>query len=281
MRKSTLVVDGENKGAINAIKGTTSNLSRAVGDIQKIGTGLSGALTGFTGLLTNLPFMAAAAGAGVVSGFGLMIKKSIDTAEQLDKISQRAGVSVEFLSTLGFAADLAGSSMESLEKSLGKLSKNMFDLSNGVGQTSKYAFDQLGISVYDTSGKLKKTSDVIYEIADKYKVLKDGTLKTATAMTFFGRAGAELIPLLNQGSEGLKKQQEEAKKLGLEISTNTAKQAALLKDNFTVLKASMTGIANVASQSLLPNLIQISQSFITMTTNSASSGQVFQVSGPY
>ena len=65
------------------------------------------------------------------------------------------------------------------------------------------------------------------KIADKFAVMKDGSEKTALALDLFGRAGAKLIPMLNEGSAGISELQEEARALGIVLGKEDLKAAEL------------------------------------------------------
>ena len=140
------------------------------------------------------------------------------------------GVSVEVLSGLSFAANLAGTNIGTVEKGLGLLSKNLNDYSDGMGE-AKDSFEELGISAVDLDGNLRSTDDVLFEMADKFKVMPDGTKKTALAMEIFGKAGKDLIPMLNAGSDGLHDMLTEADSLGQVMSTETAQSAEKFNDS--------------------------------------------------
>ena len=66
------------------------------------------------------------------------------------------------------------------------------------------AFKALGIDVRDASGNIRDTNAVFLDIADRFGRMQDGATKSALAMQVFGKSGAELIPLLNSGRDGLK-----------------------------------------------------------------------------
>ena len=74
------------------------------------------------------------------------------------------------------------------------------------------------------------------EIATKFAGMADGAGKTALAMTLFGKAGAGLIPLLNQYGAEQEKVNDEAHRFGLVLSSSTAKVAADAHDNLERLK---------------------------------------------
>lgn len=242
IQKSELEIVGNNTSAVKAIEGVAQKMSVAEKQIGGFGKGVTGTLGFISGMFGNVQYMAAAAGVGVVAGFGAMIKGSINTADELLKMSQRVGISVESLSTLRHAADLSGISMESFETSVGRLNRNIVDSTLGKGE-AKEIFEQLGIVVTDSNGKIKNTDSILFDVANRFSQMEDGTEKAAMSMKLFGRSGSELIPLLNAGSAGIRSMQEEAKALGLEISTNTAKQAEQLNDNITRIESSVTGLA--------------------------------------
>ena len=237
-------IDGKNNGAIKTVNGVESALDKL---------GLKA--TGFGSKLQNVFGLGSleVAAIGAISGMGLLIKNAIDTADSFLEMSQRIGVSVENLSTLEYAASLTGLEIESFETSIRRLSRNILDFSQGKGEAVD-AFNMLGISATYANGELKNADVVMLEIADRFAAIEDGSEKTALAMKLFGRSGAELIPMLNDGSVGIEKLQAEARKLGLEISTNTAKQADAFNDNLTTLKGSFTGAANELLIGLMPAL---------------------------
>lgn len=191
---------------------------------------------------------------GIGAAFAALAKKTINMGDTFNKMSQRVGVSVESLSGLKHAVELSGSSLDKLEVGLGRLSRNMLDSTQGL-QSAQESFDALGISVTDSSGKLKNTDRILMEVADRFANMEDGTAKTALAMELFGRSGADLIPMLNQGSEGIRGMMGEAKSLGLVMSTDAAQASADFNDALTKLKGGLQGIMNgIVESGLLESL---------------------------
>jgi hypothetical protein len=130
----------------------------------------------------------AAIAAGTAMGFA--VKHAIDHADALSKSAQKAGVTVEALSRLEFAAKLSDISLEGLTGGLQKLSKAMADATITKTSTAATAFKALGINITDASGKLRSSTAVLGEIADRFSRLEDGSTKTALAMQIFGKSGA-------------------------------------------------------------------------------------------
>ena len=244
-----LIFEGNNLTAVKAADGTVSAMKRVDAQSNKTG-GLLNSV--FGSLQTKIALAGVAAATGLIA----LIKNSIDTAESLEKMSQRVGLSVESLSTLRYVAGLGGTDIDVFEKAVERMSRNLYDADKGL-LTSKEAFDDLRIGIHNATGQLKSGEQIIYEVADRFKKMEDGSLKTALALKIFGRAGADLIPMLNRGSEQIKKYQEEARKLGLEVSTQTAKGAAELKDNMLRLESAVKGVGLSIAQELLPSLVGV------------------------
>lgn len=194
-------------------------------------------------------FAAVAAGAAALK----MGKDVLQSADDLSKLAQKVGVSTESLGELGYAADLSGVSIDSLGQALKKLSVNMLDTQANTGD-ARLAFQALNLSVESTKGILKTSEQVLFEVADKFATMEDGAGKTALAVKLFGRAGADLIPLLNQGARGLKENADEARRFGIVISTEAGKRAEEFNDNLTRLVTGIKGFGTAITFDALPAL---------------------------
>ena len=197
-----------------------------------------------------------AAMATAAAGFALAIKGQLNAADEIGKAAQKFGIPVEALSRLKYAADLSDVAFETLGTGLKKLSTNMVAAANG-GKAQTAMFAALGVAVVDTEGKLRGTEDVLQDVAAQFASMPDGAEKTA-AVKLFGKAGVEMIPLLNAGKTGLQAMAEEANKLGIVISADTAKSAENFNDNLTRLKATMSGLVVQITAALAPTLERLS-----------------------
>jgi len=195
------------------------------------------------------------AGLGVsltLGAFAALVKGAIDSADELNKLSQKIGISIEALSTLQFAAQLSDVGLDTLKTGLKGLSANLTEARSGLGEGAAL-FQALGISVEDTAGNLKSSDTILLEIADRFASFEDGATKTALAVKLFGKSGMDMIPFLNQGSSGIRALMQEAERLGLKLSTETAQAAEAFNDNLTALKASSSGLGiSLATELLAP-----------------------------
>lgn len=174
---------------------------------------------------------------GLAASFANSLKGAIDLADSMNKLSQRTGIAAEDLSQLQYAARLADVSSDSLTSGMKKLNVS---IAGGIaGDKEKVAtFKALGITLTDVQGRTKSADQVLLAIADTFAKSKDGAGKTAAAVGLLGKAGDEMIPLLNGGSGAIKDLMKEADKLGLTISTDFARKAEEFNDNLTRLGTS-------------------------------------------
>lgn len=140
----------------------SDGLKKAQGKLQNFGAMVQ------KGLVAG----AAAAGAAL-TGLGFAVRNTINAADDMAKSAQRFGIPIEELSRLKYAADLSGVSFNELGTGVRRLSQNMNDAAQGIGEGAK-AFEQLGISVTNSDGTLKSTSEVMAEIADRFAAMPDG-----------------------------------------------------------------------------------------------------------
>lgn len=189
---------------------------------------------------------AAAAATAAAGGIAFAVKGAIDHADELGKTAQKIGLSVEALSRLEYAAKLSDVSLEGLSTGLRKFSQEIV--------AGSMAFGALGIAIKDSSGNLRGTDALLADVADRFARMEDGATKTALAVQLFGRAGADLIPLLNGGRDGLAAMAAESDRLGATISTSTSKAAEQFNDTITRVQATLGGVTNKIMEAALPAL---------------------------
>ncbi|SDW78366.1 hypothetical protein [Roseicitreum antarcticum] len=195
--------------------------------------------------------VAGAAVSAVGTGIAIAVRGQLGAFDDLAKTSQRIGVPVEALSQLRHAADLSGASIQGMERGLRNVSREM------VNNAEKYT--DLGVAVRDVDGNMRPVLDVFEDAAQVISQMEDGADKTALAMQLFGeRAGPELIPMLNQGRDGIRAMREEADRLGLTVSTDAAQAAERFNDNLTRLGGQMQGVVRIVTAELAPVLERIS-----------------------
>ena len=229
--------------AVGVAQGALSSLTNQMGQLGA----LSAKAFTFAGI-NALTVSAGAAAAALVSA----TKAAADYGDQLYKASQRTGIAIEELSKLQYAAKLSDVSNEALGKGVNNLSRLMVAAADNAGESSRL-FAKYGIAVRDASGAVRPTIDVLGDLADIFATMPEGAQKTALAAEFFGKKlGADLIPLLNAGSAGLKSMSDEAERLGLVLNSEQGKAAEAFNDNLTRLAAGAKGVAVSIGNQVIP-----------------------------
>jgi len=222
-------------------RGLSAGLQRSLGEIKNFsGT----AQRAFSGIQSAFAALGVTLSAGAVA---VGIKKTIDGMDALNDASKRLGVSTEALSALGYAAEQSGSSMEGLQTGLRFLNRNLVEAQQGSKEMAT-TLRQFGITALDD------TESALAKLADAFAAMPNGAQKTADAIKIFGRSGAELIPLLNEGSAGLAKFRAEAERLGIVVSGPAAQAADDFNDRMNTLGKSISAVGIAIANEILPVL---------------------------
>ncbi len=213
-------------------------------------TSLRGRLGKAGKALGGLKMLALAA----MAGLGKLATSGLTAADEIDKLSKATGFSISALSELKHAADLSGVGFNELTTGMTKMQRTIDDAELGLS-TAKDALDAMGLSIGDIKGL---EPDRQFEIiAGAIAGIEDPTKKVATAMNIFGRAGAKLIPMLNEGEDGIKAMRKEAVDLGGVLSQDMVDASADAKDAWARLKTAASGVVNKLTAALAPALIVI------------------------
>ena len=195
-----------------------------------------------------------AVGSAATGAFLTTAKIFADVGDALEEMSQRTGVSVEALSEIGFAAELSGANMETLEKGLRAMQRTIVEAGSG----SKSAADALGRIGLNVDELLALSPEHQFKaIADQMARITDPTIRAATALDIFSRSGTQLLPLMAEGAAGIEALQSQAREFGLTIGTQDAKAAALLNDTFNILWRTLKNVGFTIGSVLAPLLTDV------------------------
>lgn len=248
------------KGAFRSLKDSIGGLQPAmVAGLTAIGT----AAAGMTQQILQTPGRVKQAFDETISSMDRLAKE----AKQLDE-------SVAQLDAMTYAAELSGATAEQMAIAYRQASKNVVDAAKGTGE-GLIAFQDLGIEVKDAEGRLKTAQEIILDVADAMAKIESPTRKTAAAMKIFGESGTTLIPMLNQGAEGIREMTAEAAALGLRTEEMTAgaeevsdaqlrweRSTRRLTDLLTVsFMPVVTDMANFLSEKLADALSDVNREF--------------------
>ncbi|MDF1606951.1 hypothetical protein PZ897_02040 [Hoeflea sp. YIM 152468] len=230
-------------------------------DSAQFSDGLKKSQSGIQNFAKNAA-VAFAAISAAASGAFLAIRGAAQRADDAWKSSQSLGMPIDELGRLTHAAEMSGASLETLQTGIRRASQAISQTAAGATNEAAKAFHQLGVKVKDSDGKLRSSTSVIEDIADRFSKMPDGVAKTNAAIAIFGRSGAQLIPMLNTGREGLKAMGDEAERLGLVFDEKTARSAEQFNDNIARLSGSMTGLWNRVLAGVIGGFTHLSDRFV-------------------
>lgn len=177
-----------------------------------------------------------------------------DQGDAIAKLAKRTGLSTEAVSELGYAAELSGTDIGTVEIAIRKMQIAVTDAANG-NKAAIETFDRLGVSVDQLRGL---TPDQQLEIlADRLAAISDPATRAALAQDLFGKSGTQLIPMLEEGSAGLRNMRKEAVALGLSVGGKTAASAEVLNDSIGRLKATLNAVVFNTGAAVAPLLADL------------------------
>ena len=230
---------GSSAGLVNA----ASQVAKALNGVQHQSQQM-GATSAATGVAMGT-MMATLATKALSMAKGAMGAFSSVTGE-VRKMQALLGGTAEDMSRLRFAGKEVGVEAGAITRSMALLSTHLVKNDD--------AWKKLGVAAYDSNGKMKPSTQLLGEVADKLNGMGKGLERTSAARSIFGRGFAELNPLLSKGSEGIAHLAEESDKLGLTLTEADLKSGKAFKEAMNGLKASVEGVWVSIGRALTPTI---------------------------
>ena len=195
---------------------------------------------------------------GVTAAAGALAMKAASTGDRIDKMSQKTGLSRKSFQELEFIMSQSGGKIESMQTGMKTLTKQMSGAATG-SKTSSAAFQQLGVSVTNADGSLRNQEDVMWDTIKALQGMDNQTQKARIASQLFGKAGTELMPLLNSEAGSLDKMRKKANDLGLVMSDDAVDASVKFTDTLDQLKRSLMAAGAKIGAALLPHIQKFAQ----------------------
>ena len=129
------------------------------------------------------------------------VKGLLGDMDRIQKLAKRFGLSAEVIQRMGFAAEQGGSSIEIMAKGMAQANRAAIEAGAGL-KTYQRSFEDLNIDFREFA-KLDQEQQFMV-LADAVKNATQKNKAMAASQTILGRAGLEMLPLLQQGAEGYK-----------------------------------------------------------------------------
>lgn len=195
-----------------------------------------------------------AAAAGGATALYKIAKNASETTDNIDKMSQRLGISRKAYQELDFALSQSGVDINSFSTGTKTLLKNMDAVTEG-NKTAIANFSALGVEVTDVNGKMRSQEEVLFDTIAAFQGMENSAEKSRLAQEMFGKQGQEILPLLNSESASIEELREQARDLGLVLSDETIDAGVQLHDTIDQAKRAFDSVVAQIGTSVMP-LIQ-------------------------
>ena len=182
------------------------------------------------------------------------VQRTIEGALELKHAAVIAGTTAEKLQSLQFAAEVSEVPVEALSMGLMRLQRAMFASGNGA-MGAGAAFKAFGLNQKDLA-KMDST-EAFTAVAQAISDVKNPAEQTALAMKIFGRGGAQLLPLMKKGSEGIAELRGEVVKLGGGFSQEYIEKAEKTHEASVKLQMTWRSLSVLLTDRLVPALTWI------------------------
>ena len=242
-------MEGSQATITKELTGVTNEASEKAGEEggSRFGEKFAGAIKGATAAVGAS--MAAVAGAAVAAGKAF-ISSANDVAaygDQVDKMSQKMGISAQSYQEWDFIMQHAGASIDSLKGSMKTLAS--------AAETGSEAFDALGISQEQIATLSQE--DLFATTIAALQNVADDTERTYLAGQLLGRGATELGALFNMSADETEALRQQVHELGGVMSDEAVKDAAAYQDAMQNMQTSLDGVKNNMMSQFLPGITSV------------------------
>lgn len=193
---------------------------------------------------------ATAAVAGIVNAAGA----ASEYGDNIDKMSQKLGMSSDAYQEWDFIMQHSGSDIDKMTTSM----KTLADAVQEPTEKSTAAFEKLGISIEDA--KNMSQEDLFSATITALQSMESGTERTALATDLLGKSAMDLGALLNTSAEDTEEMRKQVHALGGVMDEESVKTSAQFQDSLQNVKTAIGGITRNIGADFMPSMIKIMDS---------------------
>ena len=226
----------------------TSGYEEGLGGAQEKASSFGGKIGQTLGTAGKVAAAGIAAVTTATVAMGTAVVKSAgDTAaygDNIDKMSQKMGMSAEAYQEWDAIMQHSGTSMESLQASMKTLAS--------AAETGKDSFDKLGISQEQIANMSQE--ELFSATITALQNVSSETERTYLAGQLLGRGATELGALLNTSAEDTQAMRDRLHELGGVMSDEAVKAAAHYQDSLQDMQTAFQGLQRNLTSEFLPGI---------------------------
>ena len=189
-------------------------------------------------------------------------KATAEYGDNIDKMSQKMGISSTAYQEWDFIAQHSGTSMDSLKNTMVKLST--------AAENGSDAFQALGISAEDAQKMSRE--ELWNKTITALTGVQDETERARLAQELFGKGATEMGALLNTSAEDIEAMRQQAHDLGIVMSEEDVKASAAFQDALQNMTKSFDGLKNKMIAQFLPGITTVMDGFTAIFSGDSEGG---------
>ena len=231
--------------------GVSTGLS-SVGSIAKTGLGVAAA--GFAAVT--------AAAVGTTKALADGVTETAAYGDNIDKMSQKMGISAEAYQEWDAVMQHSGASMDSLQGAFKTLAKQT--------EANAEEFKKLGISEKDL--QTMSQEEIFAKTIEGLQGMEEGAERTTIATKLLGKGGMELGALLNTSAEETQAMKDKVHELGGVMSDEAVKAAAAFQDSLQDMQTAFGGLKKNLSSEFLPAVTEVMDGLTLIFSGDTTAG---------
>ena len=235
-----------------SMEGISDELSEALGSAAESGSKSFGGK--LTSALSAVGKVGAAAVGATVAATGALVGNLMSSTsalaeygDNIDKMSQKMGISAEAYQEWEAVMQHSGTSMETLKASMKTMASAV--------ESGNEAFERLGISEEEVANLSQE--DLFARVISGLQDMGESSERTYLAGQLLGRGATELGALLNTSAEDTEAMKQAVHDLGGVLSDDTVKAAAGFQDALQDMQTAVSGFKRSAVADFLPSVTQM------------------------
>lgn len=259
-----LGISADPTGLQAALNDAQASVKAAVGNMQSSFGSLEGALSkagvamaAFTTLL--------AGGAA----FKEAVASSVSLNVESEKLGRQLGISATQASVLKMALGNAFVSQDQFTNAANKIT--------GTLNSNEAAFTKLGVATRDSNGNFRSTVDIMQDVNARLLKFKEGTDRNVEGVKIYGKAWADVAPVLAVTAKAQAEAQARAEELGLVVGVESVAATNAYRGALNDVGDVMDGVKNAIGQALMPALTAMGNWFASIGPQAVQATRVAMI----
>lgn len=239
-----------------------SEYNKGIDEATKKGTTFGSALK--TAMGVGAAGFAAVTGATVALGKTITdgAAKTAAYGDEIDKQSQKLGISAEAYQEWDAILQHSGSSIDSMQTSMRTLAN--------AAENGSEAFEALGLTQEEVASMSRE--DLFAETITALQNMEDENKRAQVAQKLFGRGAMELGALLNTSAEDTEEMRKRVHELGGVMSDDAVKSSAKFQDNLQDLRTAIDGAKRGVMSDFMPAISDVMGGLTEIFSGDSESG---------